>query len=262
MCPASVAANPKSSKKYGQLRLAVLFAVSRDNFFSDFLGRNQRPRRGRSAYARFLPDEKSGKESPKAGPSPALWNPPRGTGCPCVLLVSALGLVGSHGWRGNSTESTYFSGRQCFYSQGLTLVSRCSQRPEARLPAAGTPLLQDRPGCGNHQAVGPAARLAWCAGSGRSHSKSDGPTIDLTQFQPRTPGRFLGGNALSGFSSILATQNGPQRSVPGWGAGLLLRNRRSTSFFTKRRRPKPTEIFPSVRLGGLQSRQGYGILLS
>ena len=30
-------------------------------------------------WARFLLDEKSGKESPKAGPSPALWNPPRGT---------------------------------------------------------------------------------------------------------------------------------------------------------------------------------------
>ena len=28
-------------------------------------------------WARFLSDEKSGKESPKAGPSPALWNPPR-----------------------------------------------------------------------------------------------------------------------------------------------------------------------------------------
>ena len=36
----------------------------------------------------------------------------------------------------------------------------------------------------------------------------------MTQVQPRTPGRFLGGNALSGFSSILASQNGPQRSVP------------------------------------------------
>ncbi len=46
----------------------------------------------------FLPDEKVTKESPKAGPSPALWNPPRGTGCPCVLLFAALGLVGSHRW--------------------------------------------------------------------------------------------------------------------------------------------------------------------
>ena len=139
-----------------------------------------------------------------------MWNPPRGTGCTCVLLASALGLVGSHRWCGTSTESTCFSGRQCFYRQGLTLVSRCSQRS-----AAGTPLLQDRPGHENHPAVGPAARIAWCGGTTRRHSKGNGPNLDLTQAQPRTPGRSLGGNALSGFSSILATQNGPQRSVPG-----------------------------------------------
>ena len=57
----------------------------------------------------FLPDEKVTKESPKAGPFPALWNPPRGTWCPCVFLFSALGPVGSHRWTGNSTEYTCFS---------------------------------------------------------------------------------------------------------------------------------------------------------
>ena len=132
-------------------------------FLLRFLGRKPAPLAGTLRWAQFLSDEKLGKESPKAGPSPALWNPPRGTGCPCVLLVSALGLVGSHGWRGTSTGSTYFSGRQCFYPQGLTLVSRCSQRPEARLPAAGTPLLQDRPGRENFLSIGPAAQgcLVW-----------------------------------------------------------------------------------------------------
>ena len=50
-----------------------------------------------------------------------------------------------------------------FYLQGLTLVSRCSQRPEARIPAAGTPLYQGRPGDGKHPAIGPAAQgnLVW-----------------------------------------------------------------------------------------------------
>ena len=139
-------------------------------------------------WARFLSDEKSGKESPKAGPSPALWNPPRGTGCTCVLLASALGLVGSHRWCGTSTESTCFSGRQCFYRQGLTLVSRCSQRS-----AAGTPLLQVRPGHENRQAVGPATRVAWCGNSNRSHTKGNGPNLDLTQAQPRTPREVLRG---------------------------------------------------------------------
>ena len=57
----------------------------------------------------FLPDEKVTKESPKEGSSPSLWNPPRGTGCPCVLLFAALGLAGSHRWIGNSTEYTCFS---------------------------------------------------------------------------------------------------------------------------------------------------------
>ena len=131
--------------------------------FSDFSGKDQRPSRGRSAYARFLPDEKSGKESPKAGPSPALWNPPRGTGCPCVLLFAALGLVGSHRRRGDSTESICFSVWLSFYRQGLTLVCRCFQLTEAWLPAAGTPLGQGRPGHGNRPAIGPAAQggLVW-----------------------------------------------------------------------------------------------------
>ena len=109
----------------------------------------------------------------------------------------------------------HFSAGVYFYCQGLTLVRRCSQLSEAWLPAAGTPLGQGRPGHGNCPAIGPAARIAWCGGSTRSHSKGDGPNPGLTQFQPRTPGRSLGGNALSGFSSILASQNGPQRSVPG-----------------------------------------------
>ena len=114
-------------------------------------------------WARFLSDKKSGKESPKEGPSPSLWNPPRGTGCPCVLLVSALGLVGSHGWRGNSTESNDSSVWVYFYCQGLTLVSRCSQLTKAWLPAAGTPLLQGRPGHGNRLVIGPATQggLVW-----------------------------------------------------------------------------------------------------
>ena len=46
----------------------------------------------------FLIGQKVTKDPPKAGPSPALWNPPRGTGCTCVLLVSALVRVGSHRW--------------------------------------------------------------------------------------------------------------------------------------------------------------------
>ena len=116
----------------------------------------------------------------------------------------------------------------CFYRQGLTLVSRCSQRSVAWLTAVATPLHQRRPGGGNHPAIGPAAQGAWCGGTNRGHSKSDGPNLGLTQGQPRTPGGSLGGNALSGFWFLLPAQNGPQRSVPGGGAGLRRRNRRRT----------------------------------
>ena len=122
---------------------AFLMVKRKALLFSDFLGGNQRPRWLR--WARFLPDEKSGKESPKAGPSPALWNPPRGTGSPCVLLVSALSLVGSHRWHGHSIEYACSLGSWHFFCQGLTLVSRCFQLTGAWFPAAGTPHTGVRP---------------------------------------------------------------------------------------------------------------------
>ena len=128
-----------------------------------FLRRRPAPQPGTLRWGNFLTGQKVTKDPPKAGPSPALWNPPRGTGCPCVLFFSALGPVGSHRWYVTSTESTCFSGRQCFYRQCLTLVCNCSQLPVVWLPAAGTPLLQGRPGGGNRLAIGPAAqgRLVW-----------------------------------------------------------------------------------------------------
>ena len=191
--------------------------------FLQFLWWRSAPQPGTLRWARFLPDEKSGKDSPKAGPSPALWNPPRGTGSPCVLLVSALGMIVSHRWRGNSMESTYFSDKYYFYCQGLTLVSCCFQRSAAWFPAAGTPLLQGRPGYRNRPVIGPAAMVSWCAGRNRSHSKGHGPNLDSTHSQPRTPGGYLGGNALSGFWFLLPAQKKPPAgSVPTRLASLLL----------------------------------------
>ena len=112
---------------------------------------------GTLRWGNFLTGQKVTKDPPKAGPSPALWNPPRGTGRMCVLLFSALGPVGSHRWRGHSVERASSSVCLFLYRQGLTLVSRCSQLSGAWLPAAGTPLLQGRPGCGDGPAIGPAA---------------------------------------------------------------------------------------------------------
>ena len=99
--------------------------------------------------------------------------------------------------------------------QGLTLVKQLFPAAGAWLTAAGTPLLQGRPGRGNCLVVGPVARITWGGSSPRSHSKSDGPRINLTQFQPGTPGRSLGGNALSdSFPDFLSLRNRAQRSVP------------------------------------------------
>ncbi len=80
-------------------------------------GRNQRP--------------------PKAGPSPALWNPPRGTGCTCVLLLAALGPVGSHRWHGNSIGSACSSAGASFYRQGLTLVKQLFPAADGLAPGGG-----------------------------------------------------------------------------------------------------------------------------
>ena len=92
-----------------------------------------------------------------------------------------------------SMVCTHFSVHASFYCQGLTLVSRCSQLSRGRHPAAGTPLLQSRPGRGNHLMIGPAAMVAWYGGTNRSHSKGNGPNLALTQGQPRTLREVLRG---------------------------------------------------------------------
>ena len=170
-----------------------------------------------------------GKNRQRRGLPPPCGIHPAGTGYSCVLLFPALSLVWSHRWFGRFQENACFSGRYDFYRQCLILVCSCSQLPGARLPAVGTPLHQGRPGHGNRPAIGPAAMVAWCGGRTRRHSKGDGPNLDLTQVQPRTPGRSLGGNALSGFFVYFCpVKNRPQRSVPGRGAGFRQGNRRST----------------------------------
>ena len=127
-------------------------------------------------------------------------------------------------------------------TEGLTVGSRRqSLRADFRQPTSlytrealslavtEAPLLQGRPGGGKHLAIGPAAMAAWCGGNIRSHSKGDGPRINLTQFQSGTSGRFLGGNALSGFFVYFCpVKNRPQRSVPGGDGGFHHRNRRRT----------------------------------
>ena len=134
----------------------------------------------RSAGPNFSAMRHWGKNRQRRGLPPPCGIHPAALGGMCVLLCSALGRVGSHRWHGISTECTCFCVTLCFYRQGLTLVCNCSQLPEVWLPAAGTPLLQSRPGGGNHPVIGPVAMVAWCGGRDRGHSKGDGPNTSLT----------------------------------------------------------------------------------
>ena len=142
----------------------------------------------------------------------------------------------------------HFSVHTAFYCQGLTLVSRCSQLSRGWLPAAGTPLLQvsalsgppgrRRPGSGRIPPRLEALAIEVEANSGVGiPQKRDAPSMwpcrDQGRLRPhRTKlnqilGVSKGASPFCGFSSILATQNGPQRQrvSPRQGASLDLRMR-------------------------------------
>ena len=110
--------------------------------FSDFSGADQHPRQGRSAYARFLPDEKSGKESLRAfppkdlpgvrgwacvktgfGPSPLLW---------LLVLPPHQATLGSwpYGWMVSTA--------------GPTMAKRRSRRRKPGHRPLGTAAHQDK----------------------------------------------------------------------------------------------------------------------
>ena len=94
-----------------------------------FLRRKPAPLAGTLRWARFLPDEKSGKESPKAGPSPALFPPPCGIH-PAVRGVPAFSLFRPIAWWGHIDSSP-------FYGLDLLLCS-CVLLPPGPYP--GEPL--------------------------------------------------------------------------------------------------------------------------
>ena len=136
----------------------------------------------------------------------------------------------------------YFSVHASFYRQGLSLVCRCSQRWAAWLPAAETPLLQGRPGCRNHSAIGPAAMVAWYGDTNRSHSKGNGPNLDLTQSQPRTPREVLRGGrpkrVLVSFARSKETPSGKRPHQAGKPDTKKREGRTFLSLFPVRRQKK------------------------
>ena len=86
---------------------------------------------GRSAGPNFSAMRNWGKNRQRRGLPPPCGIHPAVLGGGCAFLFSALGPVGSHRWRGGSTEGACFCGSLCFYRQGLTRVCRCSQRSGA-----------------------------------------------------------------------------------------------------------------------------------
>ena len=122
-----------------------------------------RPCRGRSAGPDFSAMRNRGKNRQRRGLPPPCGIHPAGTGWSVRRSIFSPwpGEVTWMAWR--SMGGIYFSAGASIYRQGFTLVSRCSQLPDAWFPAAGTPLLQGRPGHGNHLAIGPAAQdsLVW-----------------------------------------------------------------------------------------------------
>ena len=147
----------------------------RDGGIDRFTSQSQACQPGFAPQGDFLSGQKVTKDPPKAGPSPALWNPPRGTGCTCVLLVSALVLDGSHRWLGGTIDSTYFSAGWCFYSPGPYPGKPLFPAMGSQAPGGGNAACPGRPGGGNRLAIGPVARIAWCGGSNRGHSRGHGP---------------------------------------------------------------------------------------
>ena len=153
----------------------VLLFQERGPVLLRFLRRRPAPPPGTLRWGDFLGGQKVTKDPPKAGPSPALWNPPRGTGCTCVLLVSALVLDGSHRWHGDTIDSTYFSAGWCFYTPGPYPGKPLFPAMGSQAPGGGNAACPGRPGGGNRLAIGPVARIAWCGGSNRGHSRGHGP---------------------------------------------------------------------------------------
>ena len=152
-CPTSPTNCSTGNQRYEkrkQLRLLPLFLclvcpAGRESLVSQCPRCRPAPLAGTLRWARFLPDEKSGKESPKAGPSPALWNPPRRTGGgrapfsvrPLVRWghIDGLPVYGMHlllCWCILLPSGPY-SGEPLFPAIG------------GRLPAAGTPHTGVRP---------------------------------------------------------------------------------------------------------------------
>ena len=116
-----------------QQALFSVLSLDRTCFLLRFPRWKPAPQPGTLRWGDFLIGQKVTKDPPKAGPSPALWNPPRGTGRPCVLLFSALDWFLSHRWRRHSM------GRACSSVDGTSTARAlpwCATVPSCRGPGS------------------------------------------------------------------------------------------------------------------------------
>ena len=91
--------------------MCFLLFLRKKNLLLQFPRQNPAPPPGTLRWARFLPDEKSGKESPKAGPSPALWGgafPRLVESTPAVLGVPASSLFRPLAWWGHIDDLSFY----------------------------------------------------------------------------------------------------------------------------------------------------------
>ena len=122
--------------------------------------------------------------------------------------------------------------------QGLTLVCRCSQRPEAWLPAAGMPHTRARPWKESHRLTERGAlpidlpgHPCDPTGPRAENRRTQGHLVPRGGFHKAGEGPAFGDS----FPDFSSGRNRAQRSVPGGGAGFCRGTWRSKFFFLRKR---------------------------
>ena len=158
MCPASVAANPKSRKKVRSAKAGRTFCCFKRQFLLRFPGQEPAPPPGTLRWARFLPDEKSGKESLRAFPPKY---PPGVPGWECVKLVFGPSpLLWPLSLPPHQAALGSWPYGRAIFTSGPTLVQRRSRRREPGHRPLGTAA---------HQGKAPGVEVHADRGAGTTH---------------------------------------------------------------------------------------------
>ena len=150
------------------------------------------------------------------------------------ILWPALALVGSHRWPGKSMERISFSVRQCPCFQGLTPVCGVSAAGNQAPVSWKQRLTRVRPWQKKYQLPKEQAYSIECpcylcdpARPRAETRRTQGLPVPRGGFHKAGEGPAFGDS----FPDFSSGRNRAQRSVPGWGAGFHLRNRRRAKLF-------------------------------